>query len=129
MKVSQHASASLRIVAGSVYGSIARVRVQGSRAHRRFFYPWSFMQRRTLEQLSCTCKGLSDCSCGLSVTKGDAEPHSARFDIGKNALRWSLPLLLLLSMPAFAPVVHAKGKSAKALYKAVQAAEAKDHYL
>jgi general secretion pathway protein D len=32
-------------------------------------------------------------------------------------------------MPAFAPVVHAKGKSAKALYKAGQAAEAKDDYL
>src|SRR5882757_2642404 len=90
MKVSQHVRASLRIVAGSVYGSIARVRVQGSRAHR-FFYPWSFMQRRSIQ--------------------------------------WTLPILLLLSMPAFAPVVHAKGKSAKALYKAGQSAEAKDDYL
>src|SRR6185437_10661235 len=129
MKVSQHARASLRIVAGSVYGSIARVCVQGRRAHRRFFYQWSFMQRRTLEHLSCTCKGLSDCSCDLSVKKGRAELHSARYGIGKHALAWALPLLLLLSMPAFAPLVHAKGKSAKALYKAGQAAEAKDDYL
>jgi general secretion pathway protein D len=32
-------------------------------------------------------------------------------------------------MPALLPVVHAKGKSAKALYKAGQTAEAKDDYL
>ena len=87
------------------------------------------MQRRTLEHLSCTCNGLSDCSCGLSVKKGHAEPHSTRNGIRKHGLAWTLPLLLLLSMPAFAPVVHAKGKSAKALYKAGQAAEAKDDYL
>jgi general secretion pathway protein D len=47
----------------------------------------------------------------------------------KNALTWILPILLLLTMPAFAPVVHAKDKSAKKLYKAGQAAEAKDDYL
>jgi general secretion pathway protein D len=62
---------------------------------------------------------------------GHAEPRSAHKGIAKNALQWMLPILLLLTMPAFAPVVHAKSKSksAKALYKAGQAAEAKDDYL
>ncbi len=49
--------------------------------------------------------------------------------MNRRTLHWTLPILLLLSMPAFAPVVHAKGKSAKALYKQGQAAEAKDDYL
>jgi general secretion pathway protein D len=47
----------------------------------------------------------------------------------RRTIQWILPILLLLSMPAIAPVVHAKSKSAKALYKAGQAAEAKDDYL
>ncbi|MFL6426736.1 MAG: type II secretion system protein GspD [Acidobacteriaceae bacterium] len=49
--------------------------------------------------------------------------------MNRRTLHWTLPILLLLSMPAFAPVVHAKGKSAKALYKQGLAAEAKDDYL
>jgi general secretion pathway protein D len=50
--------------------------------------------------------------------------------MNRRTLQWTLPILLLLSIPAFAPVVQAKGKSsAKALYKAGQAAEAKDDYL
>ena len=71
--------------------SVDRVRVRTSRAHRRFFYSWSFMQRRTL--------------------------------------LWILSILLLLTMPVLAPIVHAKDKSAKALYKQGQADEAKDDYL
>lgn len=51
--------------------------------------------------------------------------------MNRRTLRWALPALLLFSIPTIAPVVHAKdkGKSAKALYKAGQAAEAKDDYL
>ena len=49
--------------------------------------------------------------------------------MNRRTLLWTLSILLLLTMPAFAPMVHAKGKSAKALYKAGQAAEAKDDYL
>jgi general secretion pathway protein D len=49
--------------------------------------------------------------------------------MNRRTLHWTLPILLLLSMPAFAPVVQAKGKSAKALYQAGLAAEAKDDYL
>ena len=44
-------------------------------------------------------------------------------------LRWTLPALLLFSVPTLVPVVHAKGKSAKALYKQGQAAENRDDYL
>ncbi len=44
-------------------------------------------------------------------------------------LRWTLPALVLLCLPALTPVVQAKGKSAKALYKQGQQAEAKDDYL
>ncbi len=44
-------------------------------------------------------------------------------------LRWTLPALLLFALPTLIPVVHAKGKSAKALYKQGQFAEAKDDYL
>jgi general secretion pathway protein D len=49
--------------------------------------------------------------------------------MNRRTLYWILPILLLLTMPALAPVVHAKGKSAKTLYKEGQAAEAKDDYL
>ena len=49
--------------------------------------------------------------------------------MNRRTLRWTLPILLLLTMPAFAPVLHAKGKSAKTLYKDGQTAEAKDDYL
>jgi general secretion pathway protein D len=47
----------------------------------------------------------------------------------RRTLLWTLPVLLVLTMPAFAPVVHAKDKSAKTLYKEGLAAEAKDDYL
>ncbi len=47
----------------------------------------------------------------------------------RRTLSWILPILLLLTMPAFAPVMHAKDKSAKTLYKEGQADEAKDDYL
>jgi general secretion pathway protein D len=47
----------------------------------------------------------------------------------RRTLQWTLPILLLLTMPALAPVVHAKDKSAKTLYKEGLAAEAKDDYL
>jgi general secretion pathway protein D len=47
----------------------------------------------------------------------------------RRTIHWTLPILLLLTMPAFAPVVHAKDKSAKQLYKDGQTAEAKDDYL
>jgi general secretion pathway protein D len=47
----------------------------------------------------------------------------------RRTLHWTLPIVLLLSMPALAPVVHAKDKSAKTLYKEGLAAEAKDDYL
>ena len=50
--------------------------------------------------------------------------------MNRRTLNWILlPILVLLTMPALLPVVHAKGKSAKALYKAGQAAEDKDDYL
>jgi general secretion pathway protein D len=49
--------------------------------------------------------------------------------MNRRTLYWILPILLLLTMPALLPVVHAKGKSAKALYKAGQAAEARDDYI
>jgi general secretion pathway protein D len=50
--------------------------------------------------------------------------------MNRRTLYCTLPiLLLLLSVPAFAPLVHAKGKSAKTLYKLGQEAEAKDDYL
>jgi general secretion pathway protein D len=49
--------------------------------------------------------------------------------MNRRTLYWILPLLLLLTMPTLAPLVHAKGKSAKTLYKEGQAAEAKDDYL
>src|ERR1700761_2366356 len=47
----------------------------------------------------------------------------------RRSLLWILPILLLLAIPALVPVVHATGKSAKALYKAGQAPEDKDDYL
>jgi general secretion pathway protein D len=43
--------------------------------------------------------------------------------------RWTLLVLLSLTPATFLPVVHARGKSAKALYKEGKAAEAKDDYL
>jgi general secretion pathway protein D len=43
--------------------------------------------------------------------------------------RWTLLVLLLLTPAAFLPVLHARGKSAKELYKEGRAAEAKDDYL
>ena len=49
--------------------------------------------------------------------------------MNRRTLLWTLSILLLLTLPAIAPIVQAKGKSAKALYKAGQAAEAKDDYL
>ena len=49
--------------------------------------------------------------------------------MNRRTLYWILPFLLLLTMPTLAPLVHAKGKSAKTLYKEGQAAEAKDDYL
>ncbi|HEY1965254.1 MAG TPA: type II and III secretion system protein, partial [Acidobacteriaceae bacterium] len=47
----------------------------------------------------------------------------------RRTLLWVLPILLLLILPALLPVVHAKDKSAKTLYKEGQADEAKDDYL
>ena len=47
----------------------------------------------------------------------------------RRTLLWILSILLLLTMPVLAPIVHAKDKSAKALYKQGQADEAKDDYL
>jgi general secretion pathway protein D len=49
--------------------------------------------------------------------------------MNRRTVLWTLSILLLLLIPAIAPIVHAKGKSAKALYKQGQAAEAKDDYL
>src|ERR1700721_3046363 len=49
--------------------------------------------------------------------------------MNRRTLHWTLPILLLLTLPALAPIVHAKGKSAKALYKEGQTDEAKDDYL
>src|SRR5690348_14597628 len=49
--------------------------------------------------------------------------------MNRRILHWTLPILLLLTLPAVAPVVHAKEKSAKQLYKDGLTAEAKDDYL
>ena len=49
--------------------------------------------------------------------------------MNRRTLYWTLPLLFCSPCPHLLPVVHAKGKSAKALYKAGQTAEAKDDYL
>lgn len=49
--------------------------------------------------------------------------------MNRRTQRWTLLVLLSLTPAAFSPVVLARGKSAKALYKQGQAAEAKDDYL